>query len=409
MLRPLALLLILAGSAAARDDARPALGDVTVAPSGAASLRSLRLTGVAPTDTTFQSTPNPDAILAAPGMGVAYCPGLACLVGSVDRNQRASLVVSGETKLDGEAEEQLLALSLTSRTGRLTDWRAGASYAAGANVYVRSGDNVFRVRDACTSGTKAPALPDQNDPKGAVVADGSCRLAWINRGAIAAKLAAYFETEVMPGSGNAWVQANNFIMRPGAPTNFNINTELDFSNKSGMDCPLGHNCTALRIGLGGENKATHAIEIASDGTERHKTIWGLRFSGRNLSSDALIALDSSSKYGLAANQLDLGGDTFSEALIFDRAAGKVSLQVAGHKSHAAIDTQAATIDPQGGAPTALVVAPGQQVCFAGFNVCQRYDSRTQRLVTIWNGQPVASLDSRGNAVFRGTVTQNGTP
>lgn len=68
-----------------------------------------------------------------------------------------------------------------------------------------------------------------------------------------------------------------------------------------------------------------------------------------------------------------------------------------------------TIPPQGGSPTAVVMAAGQQVCFAGFNVCWRYDTTAKRMKLRWNGQDVASIDSSGNARFLGAVTGNTTP
>ncbi|MEN3211541.1 hypothetical protein PUR23_16090 [Methylorubrum populi] len=371
---------------------------------------TFRSSGIGTLDTTFQTTINPNAVQISPGMGVAYCPGLACIPGITDQNQRASVVISGKSQLDGEAEEQLLALSMTTKTGRLTDWKPRTPYEAGTNVYNKDGDNVFRVASKCISGPTMPVLPDQNNPKGAVVTNGSCQLKWINRGAIAAKLTAYFENEVEPGAGNAWTQANNFIMRPGAPTNFNINTEMDFSNLSGADCPLGHYCTALRLGMGGPNKATQALDITTDNTERFKTIWGIRLNGLNLASDALIGLDSSTKYGILSNLIGLANPTFSEAMIGDASvSSKTTLQATGSRTQSVIDTQGVTIAPQGGSPTAVVMAAGQQVCFAGFNVCWRYDTTAKRMKLRWNGQDVASIDSGGNARFLGAVTGNTTP
>lgn len=398
---------------------------------GISTAQAFRLTGIGPLDDQFQSVPNPDAIQMSPGMGVGYCPGLACIPAEgLDRNQRASVVVSGSTKYDGEAEEQLLALSLTSKTGKLTNWTANTAYTADANVYNFNGDNVFRVISNCTSGTTAPVLPDQGKPKGAVVQNGTCQLKWINRGAIAAKVTAYFENEVEAGSGNAWTQANNYIMRSGAPRSFMVNTEMDFSNISGADCQLGEYCTALRIGMGGPNKATQGIDITSDGTPGFKTIWALSINGKNLASDNLIGLDSSTKVAIGSNVGNLHQPTFSEAFIRDdsiggpasfvntstktgavfdeRGGGVYGFQARGTYSSAAVSTQNANIAPQAGAPTAIVMAEGQQACWAGFNVCWRYDPSAQRMKLRWNNQDIVSIDANGNFRSLGSF-QTATP
>lgn len=81
----------------------------------------------------------------------------------------------------------------------------------------------------------------------------------------------------------------------------------------------------------------------------------------------------------------------------------------GNYGNAALDTRSATIAPRGDAPTALVMKEGQQVCWAGFNVCWRYDPAAQKMMLRWNGQDVASIDRKGAARFRGSVTGNVAP
>ncbi|OAH23176.1 hypothetical protein AX289_30330 [Methylorubrum populi] len=189
-------------------------------------------------------------------------------------------------------------------------------------------------------------------------------------------------------------------------------TERERRRNAAVGCErqLGHYCTALRLGMGGPNKATQALDITTDNTERFKTIWGIRLNGLNLASDALIGLDSSTKYGILSNLIGLANPTFSEAMIGDASvSSKTTLQATGSRTQSVIDTQGVTIAPQGGSPTAVVMAAGQQVCFAGFNVCWRYDTTAKRMKLRWNGQDVASIDSGGNARFLGAVTGNTTP
>jgi len=57
---------------------------------------------------------------------------------------------------------------------------------------------------------------------------------------------------------------------------------------------------------------------------------------------------------------------------------------------------------------AIALKGGQQVCFVGTNECFAH-SGTKITLTNPSGTVIASIDDNGNATFKGTVTQNGSP
>lgn len=350
-------------------------GDVTAssfAAPGSGSFGSMQMKQLPPVDLSLAGTKNPNAIMAGPGNAISFCPTRSCIFGPNDGSnsvnplffdhQRASFLVSGSTQLDGVAQEQTLGVTTTIATGFAKPYAPNTAYALGDNVVVGGGFGgaVYRAIQAGTTGSNS--MPQSSRPSVAqggnnyTVMDGTVRWKWINDSAIGAKVGIYNETEVMPGAGSAWGMANNTEIAPGSirAGHATFGFENDFSNNSGIDCALGVPCDAIRVGVGGPSKSTSGINIDTNNgngaaaPQNFAMLWGIRFSGPKLASEASIALDANGKYGIAANQLGLGGDTFTGSLIYDNSSSPSSLRVTGPKS-------SAVIDDASNAPTGLLV------------------------------------------------------
>lgn len=280
-------------------------------------------------------TRNPNAMLFGAGNSISFCPALSCIYGPSDGSlnpaffdhQRASLLLSTATQMDAQAEEQTLAVTTTIGSGRLRTYAANTAYALGDNVLVPNA--IYRVTQAGTTGanSKPPGTRPTTAPF--IVTDGTVRFQWINDQAIGGKLGVYFETQAVAGSGSAWGFANNFQIQPGAvyENAVRYGFENDFTNND-IDCPLGIDCTAFRIGVGGK-KSTQGIDITTANTATPALIWGLRFDGANLASESQIACDAGgSKACLATNALG-NGVSFSQAFISDRATAPVGYAQSG--------------------------------------------------------------------------------
>ncbi len=311
--------------------------------------------GLSPLDKDLAGIKNPTAVRFGAGNQISFCPAKSCVRGPagdiVDPayfdHQRASLLVSGQTQIDGQAQEQSLAVTTTINKGYIKKYAANTAYALGDNVEVGGGFGgaVYRVTQAGTTGASS-APPSGRPAQGAsfTYTDGSVKFLWINDSAITAKVGAYFETEIYDGAGAAWGFANNVGIMAGANRTGQATFafENDFTNNSGFDCQLGTPCDAIRVGVGGVNKSTSGINIDTNNgvagaPQNFSLLWGLRFSGPKLASEALIALDASGQYGIAANQLGLGGESFTGALIYDNSASPSSLRVTGPKTTAAVE------------------------------------------------------------------------
>lgn len=281
-------------------------------------------------DLTNAQTPNPDAIIARPGNRIAFCPALSCLRSTTGDHQRASLLVSTQTHLDGQAAEQTVGITTTVGTGFSRKWAGSTAYATGDNVSFQDARNaVYRLASpACLSASGGPGPAGT----GRGIIDGTCRWDWINDAAINAKVGLYNEVMNVAGGGNSWAQANNFHLRPGHAPLFHANTELDFQNDSGTDCAPGtSNCLGLYVRMGGTNRSTSGISVEGLG---QGALFGARFVGP-LASNATISLGTTG--GLTG--IAIGGFTpasYTAAALSDAATAPLGLDLAGTNTLATI-------------------------------------------------------------------------
>jgi hypothetical protein len=131
----------------------------------------------------------------------------------------------------------------------------------------------------------------------------------------------------------------------------------------------------------------------------------------------LFAERDSATEGPAAASLHLGMRIDSTIGKFDGARmGGIVWNPPGNYGGMGLETSdgtlGAAVDPHGNlvVEKGLEVTDGQPVCFSGTAFCVRHEAATGKLVvTDSSGIRIVSIDSRGNAVFKGTVTQNATP
>ncbi|GJE25831.1 hypothetical protein [Methylobacterium organophilum] len=293
-----------------------------------------RASGVAPLDLTYATTINPNAIVAAPGNMVSFCPALSCVYGgNFQDHQRASLFVSSVTQDDNHSEEQTVGITTSINKGQLSNYAPNKSFGLGENIAV--GNAVYRVVQAGTTASNTQLSGSRPSFEGQTFQDGSVVWLWINDAAIASKVGLYNEVVNEAGGGASWAQANNFELRSGHKPSFNLNTEFDYTNNSGVNCEFGINCINIYVAMGGSFTSSAGINIVSNNTDNWASIWGLRLNGSMLAREAAIAIDSNSKYGIAANQFGLGGDHFSESFVYDNSTSLRGVEVVGPKGFGA--------------------------------------------------------------------------
>lgn len=299
---------------------------------------------VTPLDMEFRATPNPNAIVAAVGNGVVFCPALSCFAQPNPENQRASLLVSSETQTDGQAEEQTLAVTTTVKTGQLRTWAPNTAFAVGDNVEFHDSRNaVYRATQAGTSAASGTGPGGT----GAGIVDGTVRWQWVNAAAINGKVGFYNEVQGVPGGGKMWGQANNVEMRPGYVPNFVTALELDLTNNSGTDCAVGvANCNGLYMRTYGTNKVTSTINVEGPDDGAARGIFGLYMHGSRLSSDATIEVDTSGLAGLRFGGFIPAG--YAQAAIVDQSASTRGILLAGTYGTAQISGTGWQVNPDGG-------------------------------------------------------------
>ena len=309
------------------------------------TLQRLFSGGNVPLDLTYAGTPNPNAVVAAPGNMVSFCPAGSCIRsangGPVDPayfdHQRTSLLISSTTQIDGQAQEQALAVTFTNNKGEVTPYAPNKAFSLGQNTKV--GDATYRVVQAGTTGANS-APPSDRPGVGAsfTYTDGTVQWLWINDFAANAKAGAYFEVINEPGGGQSWGQATNVTLSRGFKPTFNVATELNFFNDSGTDCEFGIDCIGLSIAMQGPNTTTASLSIGSSNDKKVASIWGIRIGGRFTAREAALAIDASSKYGIASNQFGLdGGATYSQSFLYDASTAQKGIEIAGVKSSSGIE------------------------------------------------------------------------
>ena len=261
------------------------------------------------------------------GNVISFCPILACVTSPSSDHQRTSALFWSTTADDGHSEEQTVAIETQISTGYAKPWAVNTPFSLGDNTSV--GTNVYR---ATTGGTSASSGSGPSGT-GSAISDGSVVWAWVNASAINAKVGLYNEVVVKPGAGNSWAQANNFQIQPGTVLPYAAqNTELDFTNNSGLDCTIGTNaCFNLLVLTQGTNKSTAGINLSSGNTgSTYAAQWGLWINGAKLASAADIEDDSSGAYGLSFG--NFLSSSHSLATISDNSTGAVSLSMTGTKT-----------------------------------------------------------------------------
>ncbi len=290
--------------------------------------------GIRPLDTSLAAAPIGNVVRIGTGNSVSFCPHRSCVREPTTDHQRTSLLVSAVTQDDMHSEEQTLAVHTIINRGALKKWAPGTNFAVGDNINFGGARNsVYRAVQAGRSAATGAGPAG----KGERIRDGSVIWEWINDSAIAAKVGAYIETSVMPGAGPAWGAAFNYHLLPGAEPSFNPGVEFDYTNASGRNCALGvADCTHLRVAAGGSNQITTNLAVVSDNTSSYAAIWGLRLNGDFLASEAVIAVDASSKVGLAFGRSGIGGASHSVATIEDATNSPTAFSIGGKKTIAGI-------------------------------------------------------------------------
>lgn len=303
---------------------------------------------------------NPPAIAFGLGNRISFCPELSCIRGPSDGSiasnyldhQRASVLISGPSQLDGTAQEQLLAVVGTVATGRSTPWKPRHSYSVGDNVNRINADNsgaVYRAIKAGISATIAPpAMRPTNLPF--IFRDGTVIWEWINDPAIAVKANFYNEQTVKAGAASTWAQANNVELKPGVIPSFHVNTELDFGNNSGVDCGFNNgNCFNLFMRSGGKNMLTGHLQVDGEpeaGTP-YAAYFGIRIAGSKAAKIADIITESSGAVGIGVCSSGVTTCSHSTASINDKSDSPVGLKLEGKYSGLAIQSRGFSVDPIG--------------------------------------------------------------
>ncbi|GJD48585.1 hypothetical protein OPKNFCMD_1308 [Methylobacterium crusticola] len=297
----------------------------------------LALTGLSRLDTTAagrlagRHNP-PNAVMLGGGNRISFCPTLSCVDAPSTDHQRASLLVSAETQVDGAVEEQTLAVLSTIKTGYSRTWAPSTAYAAGDNVSMQDGRNsVYR---AVQAGTSAPSGSGPTG-KGSNIVDGAVRWAWVNDAVINAKVGLYNEVQNVAGGGHSWAQANNFHLRPGHTPTFNVNTEFDFQNDSGSDCIVGvANCNNLYVVTAGTNKSTAGVAVSTTNKSGFASYFGIILSSPQLASNSAIEIDTG-----GARAIGVGAfmpASYTSAAIEDLSTAPAGLVIRGAKAIAGV-------------------------------------------------------------------------
>lgn len=311
-------------------------------------------------DISLAASYNSPAIAFGLGNRISFCPELSCIRGPSDGtiassyldHQRASVLISGSSQLDGIAQEQLLAVIGTVATGRSSSWKPRHSYAVGDNVNRINADNSGAVYRATTAGTTGTVAPPAKRPQSLpfTVRDGSVTWEWINDPAIAVKANLYNEQTVKPGAASTWAQANNVELKPGVIPSFHVNTELDFGNNSGVDCGFSNgNCFNLFMRSGGKNMLTGHLQVDGDpeaGTP-YAAYFGIRIAGAKATKIADIITESSGAVGIGVCSSGVTTCSHSTASINDKSTSPIGLKLEGSYSGSAIQSRGFSVDPIG--------------------------------------------------------------
>ena len=394
----------------------PEVETLTVSPDGLSTqvLRTEENSAGDPVDldVTLESGEAGNVIKMMPGNGVVICPPLSCPKPPIAReygHHSTSALFSADTQFGPEREENTVTILTTVDTGYAEDvwrpnyeyevgdayrdiplgatyqvktagtsgpvkpfgviedngitwqriafqtgnpvWAAGAPYASGARVNV---PEIFATYEATVSGTSGASTPFNPTNFFQDYVDGSVVWEWIATPYVQAKVGLYNEQDLMPGAGKSWVQANNLDMSPGMVPSFNVNTEFDLTNRSGIDCgPGAAGCYNLFLVSQGLNRSTAQIGITSTpggNVAPYKNVWGIRLDGNFLAENASIDIGSGGTYGLSFDAFGFTGVNNGIASIGDGNNSPRSYYNFGSHSVATIVDSA-----PGGTPSSLLL------------------------------------------------------
>ena len=365
-------------------------------------------------DLTYAGTPNPNTIRYASGNAVSFCPALSCINGPTNGpvtssyfdHQRASLLISAQTQLDGQAEEQTLATITTIGTGLQKAWAANTAFALNDNVSF--GNATYRATKAGTTGATNPLPSSRPTSLPATYNDGSVTWTWINDQRINGKLGHYNEVNAITGAGTTWAGVDNLQLNSGVIPSFNVTREVDLTNNSGTDCVINvANCYGLSIFLQGSNYSTAFLDMSSANTNNYAALYGILLGGSKSIRDHDISIQSSGAVGVDIGSF--GGANHSVASIRDRSTSPSSIDIGG--SHTTgIDTNAMT------GTYSMLTKAGQKLCFNGTDNCLRYAGGWQfskgstDIATISDAGTLTAAGtlSGGNISTGGNISANGS-
>lgn len=271
-------------------------------------------------------------------------------------NQRATMIVASETSDGGNSEEQTLYIQTKIKTGFAATWATSTAYSVGTEVRNYTTNGVYRCTQA---GTSASSGVGPNG-KGAAIADGTVVWRWINDSAINSKASIYNEVQVVPGAGDSWAQANNIEVEPGVTARSVFNTELDLTNKCGVDSvPGGLDKYCLGMYLAGPNSSTAAIQVSGVQSDTFSALWGIKLDGQKLASRSVIGIDASGQNGIGFG-LAAGGvftPTFTDSVIKDGSNAVKGVTLEGNYDSAGLEingTSPAAISLPGNFSTWLI-------------------------------------------------------
>jgi hypothetical protein len=367
-------------------------------------------------DATIEETDVGSLIKFGVGNTISFCPELSCPQPPNAKDyghHRTSALFSAVTQFDGIAEENTVTIHTEAVTGEFQTWAPTTAYTLGDNILRTDANSTYRL---ITAGTSGATDPFNKYPDGSVVwkrstggsgswaastaysvgdkvvafpsfqtyevvtagtsgattpfnptnlfrdiTDGTNVWKWINVGKVHAKVGLYNELQAQPGGGKVWAQANNLDLAPGYDLNIlAINTELDYTNRSGTNCGFlsGKTCPNLFLVHQGDYQGSAGIQVtapqataASGVTSGARTVWGAIFQGQYLYEKAGVEIDGAGEIGLGINAYGLATGNPSIAAVKDGTSAPRSYYNTGSHSVATIHDAAS-----GSTPNTLLAA-----------------------------------------------------
>lgn len=404
----LALALMGAGIAHAENIIVPGAGEDDPAPAVGAARE--KRPALKPNDLGFVdlfSAPPASIAAFSAKPDLSYCGYAGCTPGDTQRSQ---FLIRAPSRLGGTQAEIPFFVNYAVNTGRLTVWRASMPVKEGDIVNSSTSGNLYKAKSRGTTAATGTGPAG----KGNAIKDGSVTWEWIAFGQVDAKIAGGFETVMGPEAGRTWSLVTNLVLKQGAPRTLAVGFEADLGNFSG-NCDIDGQSLCTPMFLFGDTAFTStAAQVISTGappnvTAYHFGTWYQRAANGNLVKDATIVDDTNAAIAIGIGQTAGRAATHATATFRDLSTSPIGLLMAGHYAKAALSTEGADIDGNGGAATAIRLRPHHATCFNGGDNCLVYDPAKKKLFYIKGNLPVMSIDDTGNIRTRGTITTNVEP